>query len=101
MTTELLPETPSQTAGPYVHIGLAPEAAGNPTRPLEIGNRMAFDDAPGEHLVLVGSVYDGNGQLICFGLSNLAVRCLVHGCSSGSSLLGSGQDQADCDGGSY
>ena len=25
---EYLPETASQTAGPYVHIGLAPDAAG-------------------------------------------------------------------------
>lgn len=30
MPVQLLPETPSQTAGPYVHIGLALEAAGNP-----------------------------------------------------------------------
>ncbi len=25
---DFLPETASQTAGPYVHIGLAPDAAG-------------------------------------------------------------------------
>ena len=37
MPIELLPETPSQTAGPYVHIGLAPEAAGNPTRDQKSG----------------------------------------------------------------
>lgn len=64
MPIELLPETPSQTAGPYVHIGLALEAAGNPTRDQEIWNRMAKSGAPGEHIVLIGHVYDGNGHLV-------------------------------------
>lgn len=64
MPIELLPETPSQTAGPYVHIGLALEAAGNPTRDQEIWNRMAKPGAPGEHIVLIGHVYDGNGHLV-------------------------------------
>lgn len=64
MPVQLLPETPSQTAGPYVHIGLALEAAGNPPRDLEIAHEMVTADAPGEHIVLVGHVYDGNGHLI-------------------------------------
>ena len=64
MPIELLPETPSQTAGPYVHIGLALEAAGNPTRDQEIWSRMAKADAPGQHILLLGNVYDGNGHLV-------------------------------------
>ncbi|PWB35452.1 protocatechuate 3,4-dioxygenase subunit alpha [Pseudomonas sp. SDI] len=64
MPIELLPETPSQTAGPYVHIGLALDAAGNPSRDQEIWNQMARSDAPGEHIVLFGNVYDGNGHLV-------------------------------------
>jgi protocatechuate 3,4-dioxygenase alpha subunit len=64
MPVQLLPQTPSQTAGPYVHIGLALEAAGNPPRAQEIGNQMAKPGAPGEHIVLLGYVYDGNGQPI-------------------------------------
>lgn len=64
MPVQLLPETPSQTAGPYVHIGLALAAAGNPSRELEIWNRMAKPEAPGEHIVLIGQVYDGNGHLV-------------------------------------
>jgi protocatechuate 3,4-dioxygenase alpha subunit len=64
MPIELLPETPSQTAGPYVHIGLALEAAGNPTRDQEIWNQMAKADAPGQHILLLGNVYDGNGHLV-------------------------------------
>nr|WP_298145326.1 protocatechuate 3,4-dioxygenase subunit alpha [uncultured Pseudomonas sp.] len=64
MPVQLLPETPSQTAGPYVHIGLALAAAGNPSRELEIWNRMAKPEAPGEHVLLIGQVYDGNGHLV-------------------------------------
>lgn len=64
MPVQLLQETPSQTAGPYVHIGLALAVAGNPTRELEIWNDMAKPGAPGEHILLLGNVYDGNGHLI-------------------------------------
>ncbi|NRH28544.1 protocatechuate 3,4-dioxygenase subunit alpha [Pseudomonas sp. MS19] len=64
MPIQLLPETPSQTAGPYVHIGLALAAAGNPPRPQEIWNQMAKPEAEGEHIVLIGHVYDGNGHLV-------------------------------------
>ncbi|WP_435608406.1 protocatechuate 3,4-dioxygenase subunit alpha [Pseudomonas knackmussii] len=64
MPVQLLPETPSQTAGPYVHIGLALAAAGNPARDLEIWNEMAKPNAPGEHILLIGHVYDGNGHLV-------------------------------------
>ena len=64
MPVQLLPETPSQTAGPYVHIGLALEAAGNPPREQEIWNEMARPGAPGEHILVMGHVYDGNGHLI-------------------------------------
>jgi len=64
MPVQILPETPSQTAGPYVHIGLALGAAGNPPREQEIWNEMARPDAPGEQILLLGHVYDGNGHLI-------------------------------------
>jgi protocatechuate 3,4-dioxygenase alpha subunit len=64
MPVQILSETPSQTAGPYVHIGLALEAAGNPAREQEIWSEMAKPGAPGEHILLLGHVYDGNGHLI-------------------------------------
>lgn len=60
----LLRETTSQTAGPYVHIGLALAAAGNPTREQEIWNQMARSEAPGEHITVIGRVFDGNGHLV-------------------------------------
>lgn len=60
----MLRETASQTAGPYVHIGLALAAAGNPVRDEEIWNEMAKPDAKGEHIEVVGTVIDGNGDLV-------------------------------------
>lgn len=60
----LLRETASQTAGPYVHIGLALAAAGNPTRDEEIWNEMAKPGAEGEPIEIVGTVIDGNGDLV-------------------------------------
>ncbi len=64
MPIELLKETPSQTAGPYVHIGLALAAAGIEPREHEIWNQMAKPEASGEHILLLGNVYDGNGHLV-------------------------------------
>lgn len=51
-------ETPSQTAGPYVHIGLMPNAAGIAgIYGQDIGSAMVSDpDA-----VLTGCIYDGDG----------------------------------------
>ena len=39
MTTRYLKETPSQTAGPYVHIGTLPAVAGLPVRTQEKAQR--------------------------------------------------------------
>lgn len=57
-----LPESPSQTAGPYVHIGLALDVAGLPEREHEIGPVMATDDADGQPIELAGRVLDGLGE---------------------------------------
>lgn len=56
-----LKETPSQTAGPYVHIGLAPGAAGFDIYRRELGWDIAGPDAPGERIRVEGIVYDGAG----------------------------------------
>ncbi|MFC3283359.1 protocatechuate 3,4-dioxygenase subunit alpha [Litchfieldella rifensis] len=60
----MLRETASQTAGPYVHIGLALDVAGLPEREEEIWNQLAKPDAEGEHIEVVGTVIDGNGDLV-------------------------------------
>ncbi len=56
-----LKETPSQTAGPYVHIGLAPGAAGFSIFRNELGWDIAGPDAPGERIRIEGLVIDGFG----------------------------------------
>lgn len=56
-----LKESPSQTAGPYVHIGLAPGAAGFDIYKSELGWDIAGPDAPGERIRVEGLVTDGTG----------------------------------------
>ena len=46
---DYLKETPSQTAGPYVHIGLAPGAAGFEIYEKELGWDIAGPNAKGEN----------------------------------------------------
>ncbi|MEY8882047.1 protocatechuate 3,4-dioxygenase subunit alpha [Donghicola sp. XS_ASV15] len=59
---DTLVETPSQTAGPYVHIGLMPTYAGNAGYyDEEIGTSPIADSAKGEVIEIVGSVFDGTG----------------------------------------
>ena len=56
-----LKETPSQTAGPYVHIGLAPGAAGFDIYREELGWDIAGPNAAGERIRVEGLVIDGTG----------------------------------------
>lgn len=56
-----LQESPSQTAGPYVHIGLAPGAAGFSTFARELGQVIAGDGVPGERIRVEGVVFDSTG----------------------------------------
>lgn len=64
-----LPETPSQTAGPYVHIGLDPAACGAElaARPL-IGPRL---EGAGRRIALSGTVLDGDGAPVTDALLEL------------------------------
>lgn len=56
-----LRETSSQTAGPYVHIGLAPGAAGFDFYAQELGADIAGPNAKGERIRVTGRVLDGTG----------------------------------------
>ncbi|WFE75612.1 protocatechuate 3,4-dioxygenase subunit alpha [Roseinatronobacter sp. S2] len=58
----MLQETPSQTAGPYVHIGMMPTYAGNAdTFDDEFGTSPIAEGAQGDVIEITGSVYDGTG----------------------------------------
>ena len=57
----MLHETASQTAGPYLHIGLAPLAAGIEIRLDETWNILVQPDTQGDRIRIEGIIYDGNG----------------------------------------
>ena len=57
-----LKESPSQTAGPYVHIGCAPNFVGiHGVYEADLGNSMVTDQTKGERITIRGSVIDGTG----------------------------------------
>jgi len=60
-TLDYLPETPSQTAGPYVHIGLIPQQAGFAIFENSLGSVIAGRNTPGARIHIEGSVLDGLG----------------------------------------
>jgi len=55
-------QTASQTAGPYVHIGLAPGAAGFDIYGQELGQDICGPQAKGERIQVAGRVLDGTGS---------------------------------------
>jgi len=57
-------ETASQTAGPYVHIGLAPQAAGFDIFEKNFGSVLANDKTRGEKIRIEGRVFDGIGTVL-------------------------------------
>jgi protocatechuate 3,4-dioxygenase alpha subunit len=56
-----LPETPSQTAGPYVHIGLIPRQAGFDVFETYLGEAMLTPETAGERIRIEGRIFDGAG----------------------------------------
>ena len=59
-----LQETPSQTAGPYVHIGLIPHQAGFDIFEKNFSNVLTGPDTEGERIRIEGRVFDGAGSLV-------------------------------------
>lgn len=59
-----LKETPSQTAGPFVHIGTMPAVAGLKTKHPGPGNILARDGTLGERIRIEGLIHDGAGALV-------------------------------------
>jgi protocatechuate 3,4-dioxygenase, alpha subunit len=56
-----LRETPSQTAGPYVHIGLIPKQAGFDIFEKNFSNVLTSANTQGERMKIEGRVFDGAG----------------------------------------
>ncbi|MDP3898507.1 MAG: protocatechuate 3,4-dioxygenase subunit alpha [Mesorhizobium sp.] len=60
-----LKESPSQTAGPYVHIGLAPRFTGiEGVYPEDLGATMVNDKTKGERITVKCRVIDGSGTTL-------------------------------------
>ncbi len=80
--------TPSQTAGPYVHIGLAPEACGIEDAPFEtLGREIAGPEAKGDRIKITCRVVDGG---------DLPLRdCLVETWQADAAGIYPGQEGAD------
>ena len=64
MTSKLpyLRETPSQTAGPYVHIGLIPHQAGFDIFAKNFTNVLVTPETIGERIRIEGHIFDGSGS---------------------------------------
>ncbi|TCM69875.1 protocatechuate 3,4-dioxygenase alpha subunit [Acinetobacter calcoaceticus] len=58
---EVLHETPSQTGGPYVHIGLLPQQAGIEVFEHNFNNQLLETQTQGQRIRLEGQVFDGLG----------------------------------------
>ena len=56
-----LKETPSQTAGPYVHIGLIPHQAGFDIFSNNFSNVLVTPETRGERIRIEGRIFDGTG----------------------------------------
>lgn len=56
-----LKETPSQTGGPYVHIGLLPKQANIEVFEHNFHNNLVQEQTQGERIRLEGQVFDGLG----------------------------------------
>ncbi|HVZ15468.1 MAG TPA: protocatechuate 3,4-dioxygenase subunit alpha [Bauldia sp.] len=55
-----LKESPSQTGGPYVHIGLTPNFSGiDGVYPVDHGAALVNDKTRGERVTITGTVFDG------------------------------------------
>src|SRR5919199_5966117 len=57
-----LKETPSQTAGPYVHIGLIPHQAGFDIFENNFSNVLVGPQTQGERIRIEGRIFDGSGS---------------------------------------
>nr|WP_197094540.1 protocatechuate 3,4-dioxygenase subunit alpha [Microvirga massiliensis] len=58
-----LKETPSQTAGPYVHIGLIPHQAGFDIFENNFSNVLVTPATKGERITIEGRIFDGTGAI--------------------------------------
>ena len=63
--TKILKQTPSQTAGPYLHIGCIPHQIGiNSSFSKDLNNLVLSNETKGARIEIFGKIYDGNHDVI-------------------------------------
>lgn len=94
MPVEYLKETPSQTGGPYVHIGTLPAFAGLPVRTQERLDVVVAGSVPGERIRIEGTIWDGSGHPVKDALVELW-QADAEGRHDNPDFLGFGRAAAD------
>lgn len=61
---DYLRESPSQTAGPYVHIGCTPRYTGIEVYGEDLGHVMKTGPVQGTEITIIGAVFDGTGTAL-------------------------------------
>lgn len=102
-----LRESPSQTAGPYVHIGCTPNFCGiGGVYPEDLGARMKTGPVQGEEIVVTGAVHDGLGMVMKDALieiwqADAAGRFAGHDADADPNFTGFGRSPGDMDTGRF
>jgi protocatechuate 3,4-dioxygenase alpha subunit len=93
-----LKETPSQTAGPFVHIGTMPEIAG--LHALGQQNKLSRDGASGQRIRIHGVIGDGAGELVKDAMVEIW-QADANGRHGGNAFLGWGRAASDFETGMF
>jgi protocatechuate 3,4-dioxygenase alpha subunit len=93
-------ESPSQTAGPYAHIGFLPSHAGLNLRTQERLNILTGEGVEGEPIRIEGAVYDGAGALVRDAVIE-SWQADAQGRHNQSGFFGWGRAAADATGGDW
>jgi protocatechuate 3,4-dioxygenase alpha subunit len=94
-----LKETPSQTAGPFVHIGTLPEIAGLRAGPMP-RNNLAGEGTLGKRIRIRGTVIDGAGEPVKDAMIE-TWQADANGRYGGNAFLGWGRAATDFETGEY
>lgn len=102
----ILKETPSQTAGPYVHIGCTPNHLGiGGIFPEDVGSTMIRGEVTGERIQLIGQIFDGQGAPVADGMIEAwqadADGNFVDAANADAPFTGFGRCAADAEGAVY
>lgn len=98
---DVLKESASQTAGPYVHIGLTPNFCGiTGVYPRDLGQEMVNAGTKGERITITGRIIDGGGLAVKDALVEIW-QADGQGIYNSDGFQGWGRCATDMDAGTY